>query len=290
MELLTFLFGIFLAIGLFLIAADRLKLPKLATQKAMLKTVRRDKHKADSLDVHLHAWAEKLSKYIHMDEYKRSILAVDLSAAGINMMPEAYRAYTILKPGLVVIGALLCLPIIPLLAPVLIALAVMLYFKETKKASEGMAERRGKIEAELPRFVATLEQELKASRDVLSILETYKAHAGTVLAAELDILTADMRSSSYEAAINRISRRIGSATLSDIMRGLLSVLHGDDGRMYFQMLAHDLKQQELQKLKAEAAKIPPKIRAYSLAMLGCFMLTYIVIIVFEIINSLGGMF
>jgi hypothetical protein len=128
---------------------------------------------------------------------------------------------------------------------------------------EGSEKHRGEIEAELPRFVATLEQELQSSRDVLTMLETYKTHAGPALAAELDILTADMRSSSYETAINRISRRVGSATLSDIMRGLTGVLHGDDGRMYFQMLAHDLKQQELQKLKAEAAKIPPKIRVFS---------------------------
>ena len=67
-------------------------------------------------------------------------------------------------------------------------------------------------------------------------------------------------------------------------------MHGDDGRMYFQMLAHDLKQQELQRLKAQAAKIPPKIRVLSFAMLGCFMLTYIVIIAYQIMASLGGMF
>lgn len=290
MELLTILFGVFLAAGLFLIASDRLKLPKLATEKAMLTAVRRDRKKADSLEVYLHAWAEKLAKYIRMDEYKKGLLTVDLASAGIDMTPEAYTAYTFLKPGLAVVGALLCLPIIPLLAPVFILLAVMLYFRESKKVREGSEKHRGEIEAEFPRFVATLEQELQSSRDVLTMLETYKTHAGPALAAELDILTADMRSSSYETAINRISRRVGSATLSDIMRGLTGVLHGDDGRMYFQMLAHDLKQQELQKLKAEAAKIPPKIRVFSLLMLGCFMLTYIVIIVFEILNSLGSLF
>lgn len=71
MELLTILFGVFLAAGLFLIASDRLKLPKLATEKAMLTAVRRDRKKADSLEVYLHAWAEKLAKYIRMDEYKK---------------------------------------------------------------------------------------------------------------------------------------------------------------------------------------------------------------------------
>ena len=50
------------------------------------------------------------------------------------------------------------------------------------------------------------------------------------------------------------------------------------------------KRQELQRLKAKAAKIPPKIRVFSFLMLMCFMLTYIVIIVYQIINSLGALF
>ena len=40
----------------------------------------------------------------------------------------------------------------------------------------------------------------------------------------------------------------------------------------------------------KAAKIPPKIRVFSFLMLMCFMMTYIVIIVYQIINSLGSLF
>ena len=81
----------------------------------------------------------------------------------------------------------------------------------------------------------------------------------------------------YEAALIRFEARMGSAIISDIVRGLVGILRGDDGRMYFQMLSHDLKALELQRLKAKAAKIPPKIRVFSFLMLMCFMLTYIVI-------------
>lgn len=59
---------------------------------------------------------------------------------------------------------------------------------------------------------------------------------------------------------------------------------------YFQMLSHDMKQLELQRLKAQAMKIPPKIRVFSFLMLMCFLMTYLAIIVYEIITSLGGMF
>jgi tight adherence protein C len=37
-------------------------------------------------------------------------------------------------------------------------------------------------------------------------------------------------------------------------------------------------------------KIPPKIRGFSFVLLMCFLLTYLAIIVFEIVHSLGGMF
>ena len=41
------------------------------------------------------------------------------------------------------------------------------------------------MEKELPRFVANIEQELKASRDVLAIIENYKKNAGEAFAGEL---------------------------------------------------------------------------------------------------------
>ena len=78
--------------------------------------------------------------------------------------------------------------------------------------------------------------------------------------------------------------------LSDITRGLIGVLRGDEVGVYFQMLAHDMKQLELQRLKAQAMKIQPKIRVFFFAMLMCFLMTYMAIIVYEIITSLGGMF
>ena len=78
--------------------------------------------------------------------------------------------------------------------------------------------------------------------------------------------------------------------LSDVVRGLIGVLRGDDSTVYFQMLAHDFKQLELQRLKGEAQKIPPKIRVFSFLMLMCFLFTYLAIIAYEIIKSLGGMF
>lgn len=287
---LLFLFGITLAAGLFFLLLDLLRLPYLSTAKAMLNTTRSEKKVAKPLEAYLMTWAVKLAKLIRMDEYRRHRLKNVLKATGMNMEPEIYQTYALVKAGAILLAVIPAGLVFPLLVPVVVFLSVMVYFKETKKADEKLSVKRAAVEKELPRFVASIEQELKASRDVLSIVESYKKNAGEVFAGELTMLAADMRSSSYEAALTRFEARLNSPMLSDITRGLIGALRGDDSTLYFQMLAHDFKQLELQRLKSEAQKIPPKIRVFSFLMLMCFLFTYLAIIAFEIIKSLGGMF
>lgn len=289
MQFLILLFGTLFGVGLFFILADVLKLPSLATGKAMLSATKQSGEKAKSIDALISGWAVKLAKYLPMDEYKKIRMQNTLNAASMKETPEEFMANAILKAGLIILAIFPCLLVFPLLAPVVLFLAVIVYFKEIRKVDERLSAKREKIEVEFPRFVATITQELKASRDVLSMLEHYKKNAGEDFARELDIVTADMRSSSYEAALTRFESRLNSPMLSDITRGLIGVLRGDDGGMYFQMLSHDMKQLELQRLKAEAMKIPPKIRVFSFLMLMCFLMMYMVVIIFEIIRSLGGM-
>ena len=290
MVVLTVLFGASLAAGLFFLTADLLRLPYLKTSKAMINTGREKKTAAKTAETYLLTVAVKLAPYIRMDEYKKGRLKNILKASGLNMEPEVYQAFAVAKAGAVMLGVIPAILVFPLLSIIVVFLSVMIYFQEINRADELLAAKRGTIESELPRFVSTIEQELKNSRDILSIVENYKKNAGEQFAGELDILVADMRSSSYEAALTRFEARLNSPMLSDVVRGLISVLRGDDGAMYFQMLAHDFKQMELQRLKKEAQKIPPKIRVFSFVMLMCFLATYLVIIVMEIIKSMGTMF
>lgn len=285
-----FFAGILLAAGLYFVLASILKLPTMEIAKAMLNVGRKNKKATKGVEAWLMFGAVKLSRYIRMDEYKRGRMENVLKAAGLSMTPELYSAYAITKAGAVLLGVIPCLFLLPLLSPVLIILAILIFFKEINKADEQLKEKREQIECELPRFVSTIEQTLKASRDVLAMMENYKLNAGPAFVHELDVLTADMRSSSYEAALTRFEARLNSPMLSDVVRGLISVLRGDDSAVYFQMLAHDFKALELQRLKSRAQKIPPKIRVFSFIMLMCFLLTYLVIIAIEILSSLGGMF
>ena len=173
MVFLIFLFGILLAMGLFFIMADLLRLPRLATQRAMLSVGRQEKKQAKSVEALLMGWAVRLAPHIHMDEYKRGRLRNTLAAAGLNMTPEEYTAFAMVKTGAVLLAVIPCLLIFPLLALVVVLLAVAVYFKEIRRAEEKLSVKRDEIESELPRFVATITQELATSRDVLSMVEHY---------------------------------------------------------------------------------------------------------------------
>ncbi len=289
MIFLLFLFGAFLAFGLFMMFANALKIPSLKTSKAVMTAGRDDKKISKTIDAVLVETAGKLGKIFRMDKYKRNRLEKTLRSAGIKMTPEAFTVYAMLKAFGICLLAVPCSFLFPLIIPLIVILAVAVYFKEIGKADEAMREKRGAIEKELPRFVATVEQELKTSRDILSIMENYQKHAGVHFSYELDVTCADMRSSSYEAALTRFEARIGSSQLSDVVRGLVSVIRGDDSAVYFKMLAHDFKLIELQRLKAEAQKIPPKIRVFSFGMLMLFLLTYFAVMGMQLLDSLGSM-
>ncbi len=289
MTIYIILFGIFFAVGAFFLMADFLKLPTIATQKAIANSANRTRKKISGIDAELANLSVKISKFITLGEYKKIRLQNVLNAVGISKSPEEYTANCIVKSALIGVFAIPLLFIFPIASPVLFIMSIFVYFKEIGSADKMLAEKREKIELQLPRFVATITQELQNSRDVLKILEVFKHNASEEFAKELDILTADMRSSSYETALTRFEARFNSPLLSDVVRGLISVLRGDNGIMYFQMLSHDMKLLEIQNLKKEAMKIPPKIRKFSFAMLMCFLLTYLVVIIMQIVDSMGSM-
>lgn len=284
------MFTVFFSCGAYMIAADYLSLPTFRASLAVLNVSKQEKRKKKNHEAMLLELSSKLSRFIRLDEYRKRKLATTLKSAGIRLSPETYMAKAWVKAGLVLLCIIPALIVFPILSFLILFLSVLVYFKESRSAEETLKKRREAIESELSRFVMTLEQELKASRDVLRILETYRKNAGPAFKNELDITIADMKSGSFEAALSRFEARIGSAMLSDVVRGLLSVLRGDDGRVYFQMLAHDFKLLEVQKLKLIAMKRPSKVRKYSFIMLGCFVIMYLAVMTVEIMKAISGLF
>ncbi|MBF4692281.1 secretion protein F [Fusibacter ferrireducens] len=284
------LFSIFFSVGVYLILKDTLNLPSGRTIKAVHVIDKRERKKSKNFEVLVNEWSIRLSKLVRLTDYSKRKLTATLKSANIKLSPETFVVRAWLKAGMMLILIIPALFIFPMIFPIVLFLAVAVYFKEIRSADEAVRQRREEIEFELPRFVSTLSQELKANRNVLNILEIYKKNAGVSFKTELEITVADMKSGSYESALTRMEARLNSSSISEMIRGLIGVLRGDDGVVYFQMLAHDLKQLELQRLKTIAMKRPAKIRKYSFAMLFCFLMMYLSVMFVEIIETLGKLF
>lgn len=287
---MQYLIGLFIGIGLYMILADHFRVPYFATSKAHNNLAHRQEKKTSSLDIWLGDLAVWLSSHIKLNDYKKMQLQTDLRSAGIQLSPEMHIANAIVKSVLIGVMAIPVAFIFPLLCPVVLVLAVLIYLKSAKGVADKIKAKRKKIEYELPRFVSHIEKTLKHNRDVLYILDGYMKNAGKEMGGELEITVADMRSGNYEAALTRLEARVGSTMLSDVTRGLIGVLRGDDTDAYWTNLAIKFSDYQRTLLKAEAAKVPTKVKRLSMCLLICFMLMYVLVIGMQIIVSLGGLF
>ena len=282
---------IFLGIAAYNLSCAFVDIPTGRTSKMMMLARRQQSSKKEKLlDVYITKIAVLLAPFLRLDKLKRNRLQTALAIAGLELTPEAYTARAWVTAAAVGLCAIPMAFLMPLLSPVLVGLAVALWFSTYYAAFDFVRKRRKLIEAEIPRFALSIGQILENDRDVLKMLTSYRRVAGRDFAAELDQTIADMKTGNYENALLRFETRIGSPMLSDVVRGLIGVLRGDDQRMYFKMICFDMRQIEQNSLKKEAAKRPRKIQRYSMMMLVCIMIIYLVVLCTEVINSLGVFF
>ncbi len=282
---------IFLGIAAYNLSCAFVDIPTGRTSKMMMLARKQQSSKKEKLlDVYITKIAVLLAPFLRLDRLKRNRLQTALAIAGLELTPEVYTARAWVTAAAVGLCAVPMAFLMPLLSPVLVGLAVALWFSTYYAAFDFVRKRRKLIEAEIPRFALSIGQNLENDRDVLKMLTSYRRVAGRDFAAELDQTIADMKTGNYENALLRFETRIGSPMLSDVVRGLIGVLRGDDQRMYFKMICFDMRQIEQNNLKKEAAKRPRKIQRYSMMMLVCIMIIYLVVLCTEVINSLGVFF
>ena len=288
--MLQAIIGVLCAVGLYFVLADVYKIPYYKTSKAVESLSKRQKDKKSSLDIWLSGIAEWLAKHLRLNEFKRAQLEADLKTAQMDITPEMFKANAVVKACLIAVLAIPVAFIFPLLVPVVLFLAFFLYRIEVKSVSKRIKAKREKIEYELPRLVSNIEKTLAHNRDVLYMLESYAPNAGPELKHELNITVADMKSGNYEGAITRLESRVGSSMMSDVCRGLIGILRGDDNRMYWATLALKFNDTARQQLRLRAQKVPKKVKRLSMCLLICFMLIYVVVILEQIMSSIGVLF
>lgn len=264
--------------------------PTAKTSKMMMLSKKQGSKSEKLLDVYITRIAGFLARFTRLDPLKRGKLQSALTIAGVELTPEVYTMKAYVTAGLTGLCALPLLLVQPLLSMVAVGLAVALWFSTYFHAFDFVKKRKKVIEAEIPRFALTIAQNLELDRDVLKMLTSYRRVAGKELGAELDQTIADMKTGNYEQALLHLEARVGSTMLSDIVRGLIGTLRGDDQAMYFKMVCMDMRQIEQSNLRKEAAKRPKQIQKYSMMMLMCIIIIYVVVLSSEVIGSIGVFF
>lgn len=266
-------------------------IPTGQTSKMMMLSGKRDGAKGENLgDVYISKIASVFARFIKLDSIKRASLENALSIAKINMTPEAYIASAVARALLITAVTLPICIISPLFGLVGIALGVLSAFMKYQEVLDHVKKRRKRIEAEIPRFAASIAQGLEIDRDILRMLTAYRRVADKDFAAELDQTIADMKTGNYENALLKLEKRIGSPLMSDVVRGLIGTLRGDDQRVYFKMICFDMRQLEQNNLKKEAMKRPRAMQKYSMFMMVCILIIYAVVLVTEVVTSVGVLF
>ena len=279
MTLLALVAIIFFGFATYNLTCAFVDIPTKKTSRMMMLARKQQGVKAEKLlDVYITKIAGLIAPYLKLDKLKRNKLQRALDIAGLELTPEIYTARAWVTAGAV--G----------LCSILMVFPVALWFSTYYSVFDFVKKRRKLIESEIPRFALTIGQNLENDRDVLKILTSYRRVAGKDFGAELDQTIADMKTGNYENALIHFETRIGSPMLSDVIRGLIGVLRGDDQRMYFKMICFDMRQIEQNNLKKEAAKRPKKIQRYSMMMLICIMIIYLVVLCTEVMSSLGAFF
>ena len=265
--------------------------PTGQTSKMMMLAGRRSGTRKENLsDVYIAKVADVFAKYINMDALKRSQLQNALYIAHVEMTPEQYVATAIARALLIILLTIPMWFISPLFFLFSVALGCLIGFMRYQEVLDFVKKRRRMIEREIPRFTSAVAQNLEIDRDILRMFIAYRRVADKEFGAELDQTIADMKTGNYENALLKLEKRINSPLMSDVIRGLIGVLRGDDQRVYFKMLTFDMRQLEQNNLKKEAMKRPQAMQKYCMFMMFCILLIYGVVLVTEVVANVGILF
>lgn len=277
-----------LSISFYCLFCSAARLPTVGTTLASLRIAHPKQVRGNLIHIVVYRLSCFLSRFIRLSPERQEEISSKLRMAKSDMTPEFHTAKIAANFILRLVIAVLAGFAAPIAALCVAVWAVYRLWGDISWLDNAVKARRERIDADMPRLVSTLSQELQANRDVIGILTAYQPSAAPDFRDELQITLADMRSGSPDKALTRMGTRVGSSMLYEVIRGLQAVLHGDNGVVYFEMLEHDFKQTELQNLRLTAKKRPGKVQFYSFLMLGCILFSVLIILLLYAYSKVGG--
>ena len=283
---------ILLGTGFYYIITEFLILPDNKARKA-ISSYGKGK-KAPSSDEIISYLASKIERYIVIEENQEKLLQRKLNAAELDHTPEFHTARAVASGMIVtmfgIVFALIFSAFVNwmIIFSLFVILGIFSGFKMMNETNEIISRKAGAIEPELALFASTIQKQLSSTTDIIKIFESYRKICGEAFRHEIDVTIADMKTGSYEIALLNFDNRVRLESLSQIIRGLIAVLKGDDQRVYFDMLVHDLSNAERERLKRLSLKRPSKLNFSSAMVLICFITIIVYIIGFQIIREING--
>lgn len=252
--ILKILVVVLLSVGLYKLLGGSLHYPPWASVKAIEKLTGKKSTLRERICFPL---ARRIEPLVRLSPYRKSRLQKELTAAGKTISPEFHTAIAIVSAGLYLIAGVVMLPLVPFSSAGLFAYAVLRFFKLRKVRDSD--EHREKIEAETPRFTSYIVQSSTHRQALIGMIQGYREIAGDALGAELDVLLTDMRTGNNEMAFINLESRIDSPLVSELVRGLIGLEHGEDMQAYLINVEARMNQHEIAALKREAEKRPEKL-------------------------------
>ena len=206
---------------------------------------------ADRIEPYLNISEQRKRKYQYLLQLKKSTTAA--------LTPSAYISYKLARSTLVAgIGILLTIRN-PILFFIMLGYAIFLYWYEDNKLKQQYIQRRQEIESDLPKLCSVIHSRLRGTANVALILESFLPIASPAMKHELMLTVSDMHTGSGIGALLRLEQRITSPMVSDVVRGLISVLNGDDQSVYFQtkqfQFNNDYQTQKQKDIRARPSKL-----------------------------------
>lgn len=267
-NLMIFLICALGGVALYMLITNLMKLPAQKSVDIMLKAAQGNKK-----EIPFASLSKKIAKHIKMDTSKKEKLERALELMKDTQSAEEFMAQKYIMAVIVSLIFSILFFVSKPLGVIGILFGPIVSYLQYQEVFKKLKNHRAAVEREVPRFTQSVYENLKVSRNVLAIMESYQTVAGTAFSFELQKTIADMKTSNYESALMRLDRRIGSQPLSEVIRGLIGTLRGNDQTTYFDHLSFEMKHLEENMIRKEAMKRPEQMQRLSMAMLiGVFLM------------------
>ncbi len=233
--------------------------------------------------------AEKIAPQLSLDPIKRAQMEMTLKNLGHTESPELFQARALAQSLYFMAMASVSLLIsVPLGVGIMAFCGISFYNRQSTSLERELVKKRNQIEKELPQFASTICQSLGSTRDIVAILSAYRRVCGPTLAQEIDKTLNDVVTGNAERAIHAFEMRIASPKLSQLTRGLLAVLRGEDQRQYFDILAAEFRKSQDEAIERELLERPHKLYPYMGVLFVFLILMIVASLGTDIYHSLGS--